>query len=362
MKKFLFSVIFTLLFCGFSIAQESKPLSILEKPLPELPKNYGTLDAQALIRVKVEFLANGQIGEVSLISSFNPALEQKALEAAKKIKFKPEINVGNAVTVFKVVLYDYSWKYGWKMPDQPTPKTEQDEKAEAVLTHAVANLGGAKYLQATTQIGRGRFSIISDGALVSYQTFVDVIIFPDRERTEFKSGGVKTVQVNDGEKGWIFDGEAQVFKIQSKDQIENYKRGIRTSLDYLLRGNWRGEEGVKFQSAGKRQAGLGIRNDVVKLVFADGFAVEFEFSAEGLPVKSIYKRKNVDGEDITEEDRYAQFVEVQGIKAPFIIDHFSGNRQTSRVNYENVEFNKAVPDSIFVQPKNAKDIKKDLKL
>ncbi len=241
-------------------------------------------------------------------------------------------------------------------------KGNQDEKAEAVLKRAVENVGGAKYLQAATQIGRGRYSIIRDNALISYQTFVDAVVFPDRERTEFKSGSVKTVQVNDKNAGWIFDGDAQVINVQTKDQIENYKRGIRTSLDYLLRGNWRKEEGVKLQSAGKRQAGLGKRNDVVKLVFADGFAVEFEFSDEGLPVKSIYKRKNSDGEDVVEEDRYAQFVEVQGIKTPFIIDHFSGGQQTSRVNYETVEFNKTVPDSIFTQPKNAKELKKDLKL
>lgn len=237
-----------------------------------------------------------------------------------------------------------------------------DEKAEAVLKRAVENLGGEKYLRVTTQIGRGRFSIISDGALVSYQTFVDVIVFPDKERTDFKAAGAKTVQVNSGDTGWNFDGAAQTINVQNKQQIENYRRAIRTSLDNLLRGNWRKEANVKLQSAGKRQAGLGKRNDVVKLVFADGFAVEFEFSAEGLPVKSIYKVKNADGEDVTKEDRYALFVEVQGIKTPFIIDYFENNQQKSRVNYETVEFNKAVSDSIFVQPKSAKDLKKDLKL
>lgn len=242
-------------------------------------------------------------------------------------------------------------------------KNNFDEKAEAVIKRAVENLGGAKYLQATTQIGRGRYSIIRDGALISFQSFVDVIVFPDKERTEFKVAGGKTVQTNTGATGWIFDGEAQTINVQNKDQIENYKRGIRTSLDSLLRGNWRKETNVKLQSAGKRQAGLGKRNDVVKLVFEDGFTVEFEFSAdEGLPVKSIYKRKTSDGEDVTEEDRYAQFVEVQGIKTPFIIDHFSNNQQTSRVNYETVEFNRAISDSIFVQPKSAKELKKDLKL
>lgn len=237
-----------------------------------------------------------------------------------------------------------------------------DEKAETIIKRAVENLGGEKYLRATSQIGRGKYSIIRDGTLISFQTFVDALVFPDKERTEFKVAGGKTVQTNTGDAGWIFDGEAQTINVQNKEQIESHKRGIRTSLDNLLRGVWRKDAGAKLQSAGRRQAGLGKRNDVVKLVFADDFAVEFEFSDEGLPVKSIYKRKNADGEDVTEEDRYAQFVDVQGIKTPFIIDHFSNKQQTSRVNYESVEFNKSIPDSIFAQPKTAKDLKKDLKL
>ncbi len=236
-----------------------------------------------------------------------------------------------------------------------------DNKAETIIKRAVENLGGEKYLRATSQIGRGRYSILQSGALVSFQSFVDVMAFPDKERTEFRVGGAKNVQTNSGGAGWIFDGAAQIINVQSKEQIENYKRGMRTSLDNLLRGNWRGEN-AKLQYGGRRQAGVGRRNDVVKLVFADDSTVEFEFSDDGLPVKSIYKRKNGDGELVTEEDRYAQFIEVQGIKTPFIVDHFSNGVQTSRVNYETVEFNKAIPDVIFVQPKSAKELKKDLKL
>lgn len=238
---------------------------------------------------------------------------------------------------------------------------QADKKAEDIVKRAVENLGGEKYLRASSQIGRGRYSILRDGVLVSFQSFIDVIAFPGKERTEFKTGGSKNVQTNDGAAGWIFDGAAQVINVQSKEQIENYKRGQRTSLDYLLRGDWR-KENAKVQYGGRRQAIVGRRNDVVKLIFADDFTVEFEFSDDAMPVKSIYKRKNADGELVVEEDRYAQFIDIQGIKTPFIIDHFSNGAQTSRVNYESVEFNKAIPDAIFVQPKSAKELKKDLKL
>jgi len=235
-----------------------------------------------------------------------------------------------------------------------------DEKAETVLKRAVEKLGGEKYLQVKSVVGRGKFSVLRDNAVISFQSFVDVLVYPDSERTEFKEGSMKTVQTNTGDTGWIFDGAAQTINVQTKDQIEGYKRSIRKSVDNLLRGHWRGKANLIY--VGKRPASLGKRNEVVRLVFEDGFAVEFEFSDEYLPVKAIHKRTNADSAEVKEEDRYAQFVDINGIKTPFIIDQFSNNSHMSRVNYESVEFNKNVPDSIFAKPNSPKELKKDLKL
>jgi hypothetical protein len=235
-----------------------------------------------------------------------------------------------------------------------------DEKAEAIVKKAVENLGGDKYLQVKTQIGRGKFHIMRGGTVVSFQTFVDVLVYPDKERTDFKFGGVKTVQTNSGESGWGFDGASEVISQQSKAQIDSFKRTISTSLDYLLRGYWRGK--AKLNYAGKREAGIGKRNDVVKLVFGEDFSVEFEFATDGMPVKAAYKRTGEEDAEMKEEDRYAQFVDIQGVKVPFIVDHFSNGTQTSRINYETMEFNKPISDSIFAKPSSAKELKKDLKL
>ena len=233
-------------------------------------------------------------------------------------------------------------------------------QAEAVLKKAVQTLGGEKYLNVKTQIGRGKFSVLRDGAVVSFQTFVDVIVYPDKERTDFKGGGVKSVQTNVANSGWVFDGDQGLIKIQDEKQIENFKRGIRTSLDYLLRGHWRGEGELSY--VGRRPATLGKRNDVIKLTYKDGLVVEFEFAADdGLPQKGSYMRLNADNEEIKEEDRYALFSDIGGIKTPFIIDRFRGGVQMSRINYQSVEYNKAIPDSIFDKPANVKELK-ELKL
>ena len=239
-------------------------------------------------------------------------------------------------------------------------KAVTNAEAEAVLAKAIKNLGGEKYLSVKTQVGRGKFSIIRDHAVVSFQTFVDVIIFPDKERTDFKGGGVRSVQTNVGETGWVFDGDQELIKVQDAKQIDNFKRGIRTSLDHLLRGKWRGDATLMY--LGKRPATLGKRNEAVKLTYNDGLVVEFEFAADdGLPIKSMSKRLNADNEEVTEEDRYAQFLDFGGIRSPFIIDRFTNKVQNSRINYESIEFNKTVPESIFEKPANAKALK-DIKL
>lgn len=234
------------------------------------------------------------------------------------------------------------------------------QTADEVVQRAVQYMGGDKYKNVTSQYGVGRYSMIKEGVILSWRTFSDVIVFPDRERTEFKGGGTKFVQVNTGETGWVFDGDQEVIKEQSEEQVANFKRGIRVSLDHLLRGKWKGDGELSY--IGKRAASLGKRNDVIKLTYRDGLIVEFEFASDtGLPVKAIYKTTNADGEEETEEDRYAQFVDVDGIKAAFIIDRFTNGKPTSRVNFETIRFNVRVPDAIFSKPASPKELKKDIK-
>ncbi|MBK8466010.1 MAG: hypothetical protein IPL32_09275 [Chloracidobacterium sp.] len=252
----------------------------------------------------------------------------------------------------------YSW-IAYAQTD--TSKSDSKEKAESIIKKAVQSLGGEKYLQVKTQIGRGQFSLMKEGSLISYQSFTDVIVFPDKERTDFKGGGSRSIQVNNGSTGWLYDDSLDVIKIQNETQIANFKQGIRTSLDNLLHGHWKGDGELTY--VGKRAATLGKRNEVVKLTYKDGFTVEFEFAADdGLPQKALYKRTNADGEEVKEEDRYAQFLDIGGIKTPFIVDRWTNGKQSSRINYESVDFNKPIPDSIFAKPANPKDAKKDLKL
>jgi hypothetical protein len=74
-------------------------------------------------------------------------------------------------------------------------------------------------------------------------------------------------------------------------------------------------------------------------------------------MKILYKRKNADGEEVAEEDRLAQHVKIDGVVAPFVIDHYSAGAQTSRINYQSLEFNTPIAESLFARPASVKGVK-----
>ena len=237
-----------------------------------------------------------------------------------------------------------------------------DEKSQKIMDQAVEAMGGRPYLNVQTVIGKGFYSDFKEGMPQVPTKFVDYIYYPDHERTEFTSSGIKTIQTNAGDTGWMFDGNVKKISEQNPAQVEDFKRSMRTTFENLLRGWWKNEGGeVKY--IGRREAGLAKRNEVIRLTYANGFWIEYEFGAkDGLPAKLIYKRMRRDpdtGNDVetTEEDRFMTFVKVDGINAPWIIDHFVNDHQGSRINYESVQYNQKLPDSLFVKPDNVKAIK-----
>jgi hypothetical protein len=173
-------------------------------------------------------------------------------------------------------------------PSPPTPASTQ--KTDEIIKRAIEVLGGNAYLNAQNVVGRGFFTPFQDGVSQLPTRFVDYIAYPDRERTEFFNAGIRVVQANTGATGWLYDGATKSLHDQKPDQIDDFKRSMRTSVDNLLRGWWR-REGATVSYVGRREAGLARRNETVRLTYPDGFWIEYEFGAkDGLPAKVIYKR------------------------------------------------------------------------
>lgn len=243
----------------------------------------------------------------------------------------------------------------------PLP-TAPDPKAEAIVNRAIEVLGGNSYLNVKTVIGRGFFTSFKDGMSQIPARFLDYIAYPDKERTEFTGDGVRVIQTNTGETGWLFDGATKTLSDMKGAQIEDFKRSMRTSVENLLHGWWK-KENATLSYVGRREAGLARRNETVRLTYPDGFWIEYEFAAkEGLPAKVIYKttKKKPDSDETvenTEEDRLAKPITITGITAPWVVDHFVNGTQTSRISYESIEYDHPLADTLFAKPANIKTLK-----
>jgi len=233
------------------------------------------------------------------------------------------------------------------------------KKANAIKLKAIKKLGGERYLNIKNSVGRGRFSVLKAGVIASFQSFTDVIVYPNTERTDFKERGSKTVQVNSGDKGWMYLEHLESLRDETDREVQNFKRSMRTHFNYLLREKW--DNVATLSYAGRKRASLGKRNDVLKLTFKNGLEVEYEFSDKGLPMKTRYMRFTADKKEIIEEDRYAQFIDIQGVLIPHIVDHYSGDKHAYRANYKTFKYNQRIPDKIFVKPSNPKKLRKKLK-
>ena len=244
----------------------------------------------------------------------------------------------------------------------PASTPSVDEKSQQIIDHAVEVLGGQKYVGVQTVIGKGFYTTFKDGMSQIPVRFLDYISYPDSERTEFTGAGIKKIQTNSGNTGWRFDGAVKKISDQTPAEVDDFKQTIRTSLEYLLKGYWK-KEGGKITYVGRREAGLAKRNETIRLTFPDGFWIEYEFGAKDfLPAKIIYKRQQKDPDsgdmvEATEEDQLLKFITIDGVTAPWVVDHYTNGKQSSRTNYESVQYNQRFPDNLFAKPADIKAIK-----
>src|SRR5436190_17777366 len=147
------------------------------------------------------------------------------------------------------------------------PSLTDDEKAQQVIQRALKAVGGDRYLQVKTVIGRGLFTNFADGVSQIPAKFIDYVVYPDKERTEFTGGGARTVQTNVKGGGWIYDGAALTLKDQTPQQLDEFTTAVRVGVENLLRGGWRAQ-GAKLSYVGRRESGvIGHRNEVVRLTY-----------------------------------------------------------------------------------------------
>lgn len=86
----------------------SRPLIILRRPLPRYTDLARNRNIRGSVKLKINFLANGEAGEITVLSKLDLGLEVNAAAEARRIKFLPaEVN-GKAVDAVEVITYNFA--------------------------------------------------------------------------------------------------------------------------------------------------------------------------------------------------------------------------------------------------------------
>jgi hypothetical protein len=232
------------------------------------------------------------------------------------------------------------------------------ERGAELIKQAVQARGGERFLSFTNIMSTGMFTPFQKNLSQLPIQFIDWIVYPDKERTEFGKGKKKNrrIQVNVGKTGWLYDGDAETLKDQSDKQIEEHLEGLEFDIDRLLRAAVKGD-GVEAGFAGREETRPGERADAVAIrLKSDRTAHLLIDPKTHLPMSLSYE-KTEDGGLVKHEIRYNQYVDYDGVKFPNIVDFFRDNVQTGRVNIQSIKLNTQVSNELFAKPASAKEIK-----
>lgn len=239
------------------------------------------------------------------------------------------------------------------------PKDPKNAELGAQLINQVVEArGGAKYLGIKTLLASGQFTPFDQGISTTPSPFTYWQIPFDKERVDFGKGKKKNrrIQVNVGQTGWVYDGDAETLKDQSEQQIKTHLEDGQFDIDRILRVGWRAE-GVSVRFAGREELRPGERADVVLIQLKPDVPAYLWLDRNThLPLSLIYERSEAGGL-VKNEYRFFQWVAYDGVKFPNIVDFYRDGIQQNRVNYSSVLLNTPIADDIFAKPASAKAIK-----
>src|SRR5215211_6175093 len=92
-------------------------------------------------------------------------------------------------------------------------------KAAALIREVINKRGGDAYLNVRTIVSRGTFTPYEKGVSANPISFVDYIVYPNKERTEFGKGDYKFIQTNSESINWVYDAKQKMIRDQTDEQI-----------------------------------------------------------------------------------------------------------------------------------------------
>ncbi len=250
----------------------------------------------------------------------------------------------------------------WALPaaaQRIDPKSpENAAKGRALLDAVIAARGGAAYLRFQTLLSTGQFTPYQQGLSQVPVAFVNYLAYPDRERVEFGKGKLKNrrIQVNQGQTGWVYDGEVETIKDQTEEQLREYLESLTYDLDRILRDRSKDPQ-FQIGYAGLVELRPGERAEVLLIDLAKDKSLTLTLDrTTHLPLRLTYESQ-AKGALTRREVRFFQYVAYDGVLFPNIIDFYRDGIQESRVNYQSIRLGIPVRDELFVKPASVKAIK-----
>ncbi len=229
-------------------------------------------------------------------------------------------------------------------------------RAAALVRDAVTARGGDLYLSVRSVVTRGQYTGFDKGVSGDPAGFVDYIVFPARERTEFGKGDTKIIQSNSETANWIYDAVQKMIRDQTDEQVKNFQQGLRFDLDHLLRAA-NEQQGIKLAYIGRREAWKNTFSEAVRVDFDDGGSAILHFDSRSKLPLMIEHKTITSGGTVNSETRFYRWVDFSGIQFPTLQDFYRNGTQSARVSFDIVSFNEAVPDKLFAKPLSIKEVK-----
>jgi outer membrane lipoprotein-sorting protein len=225
----------------------------------------------------------------------------------------------------------------WSLPAHSQTSSRQ------LLNQTIAALGGEAFLNVKEIHTTGRFFSFNKGELSGGDLFVDYIKFPDMERTEFGRERNKSITINKGSEGWVFEPRDKQWDPQPISQAEEFVAGFKTSFDYVLRFALSHPQST-IQNIGSEIIDF-KRADVIEVRDAQKNRIHlFVDRQTKMPLKMEVRRGD---DNLLREEIYANWHEFQGVKTPMHLVRYTGGVKTMEIRLETAAYNSGLSDSLF---------------
>jgi len=218
-------------------------------------------------------------------------------------------------------------------------------KANQLIDQMIDALGGQTFLDVKDIHTTGRFFAFTRGQLSGSDIFSDYIKFPDMERVEFGPTTRRTTQINRGKEGWKIVAKKGT-EPQSAGEIEEFLKGVKTSMDYVLRFTLE-ERQTTVQTLPSEMIDF-KRVDIVELRDPDKNRIRFYVDRDThLPVKMQVRRTD---ESKIHEEQYSNWHKFEGVMTPLYVSRLTDNVKTMEIHLETADYNSGLSDNLFAPP------------